>query len=98
MLQKISKKMLIFSFASVLPIMLSGCISPKTDAFLLGAGIGAGATAYLLNGGSIAGYSLDSFKNGNKNPNKKEMRDYSIPSELEWYFLEEEYFNVYLSK
>ncbi len=85
---KILISVLIFAFA------LSGCISPKTDAFLLGAGLGAGASAYLLNGGSIAGYSLDSFKNGSRNPSKARFQDYSIPSELEWNYLEEEFFAI----
>ncbi|WP_104722068.1 hypothetical protein [Helicobacter mesocricetorum] len=65
---------------------LQGCISPKTDAFLLGAGVGSGVTYYFLNGGKIDGISKKSLI-----PNKQEnIMDVSIPAELEWYYFESE--------
>lgn len=76
----------------VMLIVLSGCISPKTDAFLLGAGIGAGAATYLFKGGNIGGYSLQSLQNGSRKPTQQ-YRDFSIPSELEWYYMGEEIFS-----
>ncbi len=83
-------RLAVFWFVAV---CLGGCISPKTDAFLLGAGIGAGTTAYFLNGGSIAGYSMRSFQNGSRNPTTAMYGDYSIPSELEWHYMGEEIFS-----
>lgn len=74
--------------STIIAISLSGCISPKTDAFLLGAGLGAGATYYFLNNGKIDGIS----KNGiNKKP-RGQVYDTSIPAELEWHYLEEDLF------
>ena len=81
---------------SAAALLLSGCISPKTDAFLLGAGIGAGTMYYFMEGGKIDGvskkslkYSLD--KNLRSNSNDKRLPDYTIPAELEWYYLEEDF-------
>ena len=54
------KKILVICILGL--ILLSGCISPKTDAFLLGAGLGAGATYYFLNGGKIDGIGKNSFQ------------------------------------
>ena len=48
-----NKAMLVGSLMGIL-LGWSGCISVKTDAFLLGAGIGAGGMAYLLKGGKMA--------------------------------------------
>ncbi|MBX7490908.1 hypothetical protein [Helicobacter turcicus] len=90
--ERFKKALFIGSLIGVL-VGFSGCISAKTDAFLLGAGLGAGTTAYLLNGGSIAGYSLRSFQNGDRNPTTQQYRDFSIPSELEWQYMGEEIFS-----
>ncbi|WP_299548539.1 hypothetical protein [uncultured Helicobacter sp.] len=87
------KKVLFVSSLIGILVGFSGCISAKADAFLLGAGIGAGTTAYFLNGGSIAGYSLRSFQNGNRNPATQQYRDFTIPSELEWQYMGEEIFS-----
>ena len=65
---------------------LRGCISPKTDAFLLGAGIGSGVTYYFLNGGKIDGISQKSLTQNKQN----KIVDVSIPAELEWYYFESE--------
>ncbi len=65
---------------------LGGCISPKTDAFLLGAGIGSGVTYYFLNGGEIDGISQKSLTQNKQN----KIVDVSIPAELEWYYFESE--------
>ena len=87
------KKVLFVSSLVGILFGFSGCISAKADAFLLGAGLGSTATAYLLNGGSIAGYSLRSFQNGSKNPTAQKQKDFSIPSELEWQYMGEEIFS-----
>lgn len=79
-----NKAMLVGSLIGIL-LGWSGCISVKTDAFLLGAGIGAGGMAYLLKGGNIGGYSLRSLQG------KSHDRDFSIPSDLEWEFIKEEF-------
>ena len=91
----ISKKVLLVSTMTGILVGFGGCISPKTDAFLVGAALGSVTTAYLLNGGSIAGYSLRSFQNGNRNPATADAygRDFSIPSELEWHYMGEEIFS-----
>lgn len=39
----------------ILPLFLTGCISPKTDAFLIGAGIGAGITCMAVKGDPLCG-------------------------------------------
>lgn len=99
MKQTTFKKMLIFSYFACVAVFFSGCISPKTDAFLLGAGIGAGVTAYFMKGGSIAGYSARSFQNMGENSNLQTLSDSSIPADLEWYYLEQEIFSdIQLSK
>ncbi|PKT76355.1 hypothetical protein [Helicobacter winghamensis] len=90
---EVFRKVFFISFLVWALVGFSGCISPKTDAFLLGAGIGAGTTAYFLNGGSIAGYSLRSFQNRDRNPTAQQYRDFSIPSELEWQYMGEEIFS-----
>ncbi|TLD84029.1 hypothetical protein LS70_004275 [Helicobacter sp. MIT 11-5569] len=74
-------------------IGFSGCISAKADAFLLGAGLGSVTTAYFLNGGSIAGYSMRSLQNGSRNPSMQQYQDFSVPSELEWQYMGEEIFS-----
>ena len=76
----IMKKILVICILGL--ILLSGCISPKTDAFLLGAGLGAGATYYFLNGGKIDGIGKNSFQG----TSQQSIADTSIPSELEWYY------------
>ena len=88
------KALLVGSMAGIL-VGFSGCISAKADAFLVGAGLGSVTTAYLLNGGSIGGYSLRSFQNGSRNPSSIDSfnRDFSIPSELEWNYMGEEIFS-----
>lgn len=68
---------------------LGGCISPRADAFLLGAGIGSGVTYYFLNGGKIDGISKNSLTQNKQN----KMVDVSIPGELEWYYFESEFSN-----
>lgn len=94
MRQKIFKKSFVVSYFVCVAILLGGCISPKTDAFLLGAGIGVGVTSYFMKGGSIAGYSARSFKNvGEGSASTQPLLDSSIPSDLEWYYLEKEIFS-----
>ena len=66
-------------------LTLNGCISPKTDAFLLGAGIGAGATYYFLKGGKIDGISKKSITKESSN-----IIDSSIPADLEWLYFDQE--------
>lgn len=80
----------IFSF--LLLLGLGGCISPKTDAFLLGAGIGSGVTYYFLNGGKIDGISKKSLTQNKQNTQNQQNKivDVSIPAELEWYYFESE--------
>ncbi len=91
--------MLIFGYFACVAVFFSGCISPKTDAFLLGAGIGAGVTAYFMKGGSIAGYSARSFQNIGESGNSQTLLDSSIPADLEWHYLEKEIFSdIQLSK
>ena len=69
---------------------LEGCISPRTDAFLLGAGIGSGVTYYFLNGGKIDGISKNSLMR-DKQAETKGIIDVSIPAELEWYYFESQF-------
>ena len=68
--------------------LLNGCISPKTDALLVGAGLGAGVTYYFLNGGKSDGISKVSLSNSLQNSPKQNITDTSIPSELEWYYFD----------
>ncbi|PZT48673.1 hypothetical protein B6S12_02195 [Helicobacter valdiviensis] len=68
-------------------LFFSGCISNKTDAFLLGAGIGAGATYYFMNDGKIFGYSKSGIQSQIQG---KRPKDVSIPADLEWYYFEED--------
>ncbi len=86
--------MFIFAYFACMAMLFCGCISPKTDAFLLGAGIGAGVTAYFMKGGNIAGYSARSLQNaGESSGSMQSLPDSSIPSDLEWYYLEKEIFS-----
>ncbi|AWI34284.1 hypothetical protein [Helicobacter apodemus] len=73
-------------FYLLLLFALGGCISPRTDAFLLGAGIGSGVTYYFLNGGKIDGISKKSLTQNKQG----KIVDVSIPAELEWYYFESE--------
>lgn len=94
MKQKAIKKLCILGYLACVAMLFSGCISPKTDAFLLGAGIGAGVTAYFMKGGTIAGYSARSLKSaGDSSLSAQSLPDSSIPSDLEWYYLEQEIFS-----
>ena len=79
---------------SAMALFFSGCISAKTDAFLLGAGIGAGTAYYFMEGGKIDGISKKSLQyslNKNLKTSQNPLPDYSIPSELEWYYFEEDF-------
>lgn len=93
MKQKIIKKWFIFGYLACVAMFFGGCISPKTDAFLLGAGIGAGVTAYFMKGGEIAGYSARSLQSAGESSGGQSLRDSSIPSDLEWFYLEKEIFS-----
>ncbi|CAM2864915.1 hypothetical protein [Helicobacter burdigaliensis] len=68
-------------------LIFNGCISNKTDAFLLGAGIGAGATYYFMNDGKIFGYSKSGIQSQMQ---RQKPKDVSIPADLEWYYFEED--------
>ncbi len=92
MKQKTLKKLFIFGYLACVAMFFGGCISPKTDAFLLGTGIGAGVTAYLMKGGNLGGYSERSFKNVGSNSSAS-LPDSSIPADLEWHYLEKEIFS-----
>ena len=59
---------------------------PKNRCFLLGAGLGAGATYYFLNGGKIDGIGKNSFQG----TSQQSIADTSIPSELEWYYFNQD--------
>lgn len=76
-------------------LFLNGCISPKTDAFLLGAGVGAGGLYYFLNDGKIDGISSKSIRHSLRQNTKSspalDLSQTSIPSELEWYYFEEDF-------
>ena len=93
MKQKIIKKACIFGYLACVAVLFGGCISPKPDAFLLGAGIGAGVTAYFMKGGEIAGYSARSLQSAGESGSAQSLPDSSIPSDLEWYYLEKEIFS-----
>lgn len=66
---------------------LSGCISAKADAFLVGAALGAGTTYYLMKGGTIGGVGLNSMMGQTRKPT---LMDMSVPSDMEWILLEQD--------
>lgn len=88
------KKLLVIGMLGI-GFLLNGCISPKTDAFLVGAGLGAGVTYYFLNGGKIDGIGKNSFSNSTQTSHQN-VADTSIPAELEWYYFDRDLYEQIL--